>query len=448
MTLRIDQPSCEESDRFAGDSRVINFGCRLNAYEADIIRDNLRVLKADYGIQNCIVVNSCAVTCEAEKQVRQAIRRLRRSHPQHKIIVTGCGAHVSRDTYAAMREVDAIIGNDVKTDRRAYDFLRLGQAETGVQVSRGGAIMECNSTSTQIYGKAVSKPQNRVRAFLEIQNGCDHRCTFCVIPYGRGASRSLAPNQVLSQVGHLIAQGVKEITLCGVDLTAYGGDLAASIGLGDLVVRICKSYPELPRLRLSSLDCIELDTRLIAAFGDCPQLQPHIHLSLQSGNDLILKRMKRRHSRADAIRLCRELRSVRPDILFGADFITGFPTEDEAMFADTLGLVEECDITWLHVFPYSPRQGTPAARIASAVLPSECRRRAKQLQELGQTRQKKYMQSLVGTWAMVLAEKHAYGYTENYAQVRLPATMGIGELRSVYISAVQLESPYALIAEI
>jgi threonylcarbamoyladenosine tRNA methylthiotransferase MtaB len=340
-------------------AKVIHFGCRLNIYESEIIQSHLNAMNAE----NAFVINSCAVTQEAERQVKQTIRKLHREHPHHKIVVTGCASHINGQEYANMDGVVAVVDNKEKTQKSSYKFLQnIAKSES----PPSGQIID-KSVINQSGAGALQYPTLRSRAFIEIQNGCDHRCTFCIIPYGRGDSRSTPVADVIAQAQKLTDAGVKEIVLTGVDLTSYGHDLENAPSLGQLVQDILNKVPNLPRLRLSSVDCIEIDDALLHAFATERRLMPHLHLSLQSGNDLILKRMKRRHLRDDALAFCHRLKKLRPDIVFGADFIVGFPTESDEMFHDTLKMVKECDLTYLHIFPYSRRDGTPAARIQKQV---------------------------------------------------------------------------------
>ncbi len=328
---------------------VVTFGCRLNAYESEAIRARA----AKPGLDNAVVVNTCAVTAEAVRQSRQTIRRLRREKPDAKIIVTGCAAQTEPGTYAAMPEVDAVLGNAEKLDAKSYaDF---GIAER----VRVNDIMSVKETSSQF----VDSFDGRARAFLQVQNGCDHRCTFCIIPFGRGNARSVPMGAVVDEARRLVEAGFPEIVLTGVDLTSYGGDLPGSPTLGQLVRKILKLVPELKRLRISSIDSIEADPDLLVALAEEERLMPHLHLSVQSGDDMILKRMKRRHARRDTIEFCETARRLRPDMAFGADFIAGFPTETDEMFENTVKLVSEAGLSYLHVFPFSARQGTPAARM-------------------------------------------------------------------------------------
>ena len=351
---------------------IVTFGCRLNTYESEVIRERARAA----GLERAVIFNTCAVTAEATRQARQAIRRARRQDPQARIIVTGCAAQITPEMFASMPEVDRVLGNAEKLEAASYgDFGLAGEASVRVN-----DIMSVRETAHHMIGGVTG----RTRAFVEVQNGCDHRCTFCIIPYGRGPSRSVPAGEVVEQVRRLVAAGTAEIALTGVDITAWGADLPGTPRLGNLVARILKLVPELKRLRLTSLDMVEVDDELMRVIGDEERLMPHFHLSLQAGDDMVLKRMKRRHNRADALAFCDAVRRVRPDAVFGADLIAGFPTETQEMFANTLALVDEAGITYLHVFPFSPRPGTPAARmpqvgVASwcASAPDVCARRAR-----------------------------------------------------------------------
>ncbi len=331
------------------DIEIITFGCRLNAYESEVMREHANAA----GLSDAVIVNTCAVTAEAVRQARQAIRKARRMRPDAKIVVTGCAAQIDPDRFAAMDEVDHVIGNQEKTQRATFKGLCVEDSEK-VAVND---IMSVRETA----GHLIEGFGSKARAYVQIQNGCDHRCTFCIIPFGRGPSRSVPAGEVVAQVRRLVANGYAEIVLTGVDITAYGADLPGEITLGKLVRKVLQLVPELPRLRLSSIDSIEADAALMAAIAEEERLMPHLHLSLQSGDDLTLKRMKRRHARADSVAFCETVRRLRPDMVFGADLIAGFPTETDAMFANSLSLVDECGLTFLHVFPFSAREGTPAA---------------------------------------------------------------------------------------
>lgn len=389
------------------------FGCRLNAYETEAMRD----LTAAAGLTDAIVVNTCAVTAEAVRQSRQKIRRLRRENPDTPIVVTGCAAQTEPETYAAMAEVDLVLGNTEKMSAEAWAEVPdlIGSTER----VRVNDIMSVRETA----GHLIDGFGTRSRAHVQIQNGCDHRCTFCIIPYGRGNSRSVPAGVVVEQIGRLVAKGYNEVVLTGVDLTSWGADLPGGPRLGNLVQRILKLVPELPRLRLSSIDSVEADPALVDAIGSEPRLMPHLHLSLQAGDDLILKRMKRRHLRADAIRFCEDVRAARPDIVFGADIIAGFPTETEEMFENSLRLVEECGLTWLHIFPYSPRKGTPAAKMPPVPGP-DIKDRARRLRALGEARVAAHLDGLRGSTQTVLMETNGIGRTPCFAEVEVDAPEG------------------------
>lgn len=379
---------------------VVTFGCRLNAYESEVVRDLLR----EEDPNSLVVVNTCAVTVEAERQARQTIRKISRDRPNARIIVTGCAAQIDPDRYAAMPEVSRVVGNGDKFQAASY-------AEAGPRLLVSD-IMTVRETAPHLadgFGE-------RTRAFLQVQQGCDHRCTFCIIPYGRGNSRSVPAGAVVEQVRELAAKGLKEVVLTGVDVTSWGADLPGKPSLGQLVRRILKLVPELPRLRLSSLDPVEIDEDLWRALAEEQRLMPHLHLSVQAGADLILKRMKRRHLRADVIAASRRARDLRPDVVFGADFIAGFPTETEEHFKDTLDLVEAADLTYLHVFPYSARPGTPAAKIPGLPGPV-IRERAARLRALGEQQLAHHLDRQIGQTADLLIEADGAGRTERWTPV-------------------------------
>ncbi|MFK4652874.1 threonylcarbamoyladenosine tRNA methylthiotransferase MtaB [Bradyrhizobium japonicum] len=390
---------------------VVTFGCRLNAFEAELIRREAE----GAGLSDTIVINSCAVTNEAVAQARQSIRKLKRERPGARIVVTGCAAQTQSRMFADMAEVDRVLGNDDKMRSEAWRDARaafdLGASEK-IAVSDIMAVKQM--APHLIDGFASGLP----RVFVQVQNGCDHRCTFCIIPYGRGNSRSVPMGAVVDQVRALVARGHAEIVLTGVDLTSYGADLPGAPRLGMLTKQILRHVPELKRLRISSIDSIEADADLLDAIGDDARLMPHLHLSLQSGDDMILKRMKRRHSRHDAIAFCDQVRRLRPDIAFGADIIAGFPTETEEMFSRSLDLVEECGLTFLHVFPYSPRPGTPAARMPQ-VAGGAIKERAKRLRAAGEAALRRRLQEEVGTTRDVLIESDSQGRTEHYLPVAI-----------------------------
>ncbi|WP_108880430.1 tRNA (N(6)-L-threonylcarbamoyladenosine(37)-C(2))-methylthiotransferase MtaB [Anderseniella sp. Alg231-50] len=402
---------------------IVNFGCRLNAYEAEVMRSHTDAA----GLDNAVVINTCAVTAEAQRQARQAIRRARRDRPGARIIVTGCAAQVDGPAFAAMDEVDLVVGNEEKLQadtwrKSAMDFGLAG--ETPVRVND---IMEVRETALHMldgFGE-------RTRAFVQVQTGCDHRCTFCIIPFGRGNSRSVGAGEVVTQIRTLVASGCPEVVLSGVDITSYGKDLPGQPSLGNLVRRILKTVPELQRLRISSIDSVEADEDLLIAIEEEERLMPHLHLSLQAGDDMILKRMKRRHLRDDAIRFCDDVRRRRPDVVFGADIIAGFPTETDAMFENSIRLVEDCGLTFLHVFPYSVRPGTPAAKMPQ-VNGADIKARAKALRSAGEKRLSGFVTSQVGQTRDVLFETESRGRTPHYLNVDIAGrSMKPGEIASV-----------------
>jgi threonylcarbamoyladenosine tRNA methylthiotransferase MtaB len=385
------------------DVEVLTFGCRLNLVESEAMR---RAALA-CGRTNLVIVNTCAVTAEAARQARQAIRHIRRERPGAEIVVTGCAAQIDPHRFAAMPDVFRVLGNAEKANPANW----AGEGGVRVDVSN---IMAAKA-APEILSEGV---EDRTRAFLAVQTGCDHRCTFCIIPFGRGPSRSVPPDKVIHAARRLTGNGFHEIVLTGVDLTSYGGDLGGAPSLGGLVKSILRVAPDLARLRLSSIDCIEADEELIAAFAGEPRLMPYLHLSLQSGDDLILKRMKRRHGRADAVRFCAGLRRLRPEIVFGADLIAGFPTETEAMFQNTLAHVEDCGLTHLHVFPFSARPGTPAARMPP-VAPEIVKARGKRLREAGAAALRKHLAAQTGKTLRVLTERGGIGRTEDFSRVKV-----------------------------
>jgi threonylcarbamoyladenosine tRNA methylthiotransferase MtaB len=396
---------------------VVTFGCRLNAAESEVIRREA----TRAGFSDTVVVNTCAVTAEAVRQARQAIRALRRRRPSAQIIVTGCAAQTEPQTFAKMPESDRVLGNGEKLSRAGWIQARAAFAIEDSPKAIVSDIMAVRETAPHL----VDAFAGRARAFVQVQNGCDHRCTFCIIPFGRGNSRSVPMGAVVEDVRWLVANGYREIVLTGVDVTSYGADLPGAPKLGALVKQILKHVPELPRLRLSSIDSVEADRELLEAIGNEPRLMPHLHLSLQSGDDLILKRMKRRHGRGQAIALCRSLRQLRPDIVFGADLIAGFPTESEDMFRRSLDLVGECGLTYLHVFPFSPRPGTPAARMPQ-VSGEIVRERARRLRETGVLVLREHLERERGATRRVLVESDDTGRTEQFTAVklRLPSQPG------------------------
>jgi threonylcarbamoyladenosine tRNA methylthiotransferase MtaB len=388
---------------------VVTFGCRLNAYESEVIRARA----TDAGLRRAVIVNTCAVTGEAVRQSRQAIRKLKRERPDALLIVTGCAAQIEPETCAAMPEVDRVLGNEEKLSAASYapDFLKDAPR---VIVND---IMAVKETAGQLLESFTDESfDSRTRAVLQVQNGCDHRCTFCIIPYGRGNSRSVGAGAVVAEARRLVEAGFREIVLSGVDLTAYGADLPGKPSLGTLAAQVLRHVPELKRLRLSSIDSIEADDALMRLIAEEERLMPHLHLSVQSGDDLILKRMKRRHLRAHTIAFCNRVRRLRPEIAFGADLIAGFPTETDAMFERTVSLVDEAGLSYLHVFPFSPRRGTPAARMKQ--LPrTTIKERARALRLKGQAALSARLQRLIGTEQEVLVEKPGFGRTPCFATV-------------------------------
>ncbi|MBY6117119.1 tRNA (N(6)-L-threonylcarbamoyladenosine(37)-C(2))-methylthiotransferase MtaB [Mameliella alba] len=406
--------------------KFTTLGCRLNAYETEAMKD----LAQQAGVEDAVIVNTCAVTQEAVRKARQEIRRLRRENPTARVIVTGCAAQIDPDSFAAMDEVDAVIGNTEKMAPETWkgmaaDFI--GETEK-VQVND---IMSVTETA----GHLIDGFGTRSRAYVQVQNGCDHRCTFCIIPYGRGNSRSVPAGVVVDQIKRLRDQGYNEVVLTGVDLTSWGADLPGEPRLGDLVMRILR-LTDMPRLRISSIDSIEADENLMQAIATEPRLMPHLHLSLQHGDDLILKRMKRRHLRDDAIRFCEEARRLRPEMTFGADIIAGFPTESEAHFENSLKLVTDCDLTWLHVFPYSARPGTPAARIPQQTNGTVIRERAARLRAAGDAQVATHLAAQVGQTHAVLMEAPDMGRTEQFTEVRFAMPQPVGQIVSAIITGV------------
>ena len=385
---------------------IITFGCRLNSFESAIMRDHAQAA----GLDDLVVVHTCAVTAEAERQARQAIRRARRTRPEARIVVTGCSAQIMPEAYAAMAEVDQVVGNRDKLDASLWQEL----------AARPRVVVRDIMTVREIAHHLVDSFDGRARAFVQIQQGCDHRCTFCIIPYGRGPSRSVPAGAVVDQTRRLVEAGYREVVLTGVDLTSYGRDLPGRPTLGQLIRRLLRLVPELPRLRLSSIDPAEVDGDLVDLVASEQRLMPHLHLSVQAGDDLVLKRMKRRHSRSDVVELCARLRALRPEIAFGADLIVGFPTETEAMFARTLELVDEAGLCHLHVFPYSARRGTPAARMPQ--VPKALRHeRAGRLRAAGERAMAGFLDRQIGRLAQVLVERGGRGRSETFAPFRIEA---------------------------
>ncbi|EKV32464.1 MiaB family protein [Caenispirillum salinarum AK4] len=406
------------------DPRVVTFGCRMNTYESEVMRDHARAA----GLGDAVIVNTCAVTKEAERQARQAVRRLRRENPHAKIIVTGCAVQLDKDLWSGMPEVDRVLGNAEKLKAESY-------APGLNQQILVDDIMTVRETAEHL----LAGFEGHTRAFVQVQQGCDHRCTFCIIPYARGPNRSVPMGRITEQVRALVENGYREVVLTGVDITAYGADLPGQPPLGQMVRRLLANVPELPRLRLTSLDPVEVDDDLLELIGREPRLMPHFHLSAQAGDDLILKRMKRRHLRADVIALTERIRSIRPDAVFGADIIAGFPTETDEHFANSVALVEEAGLTHLHVFPYSSRPGTPAAKIPG--LPGDVvKARAARLRDVGRAAMDAYLRSRVGTETTVLVEEPGKGHSDHYIPVRLPETAAVGEIVPVRLTGVDGET--------
>ncbi|MEM7618039.1 MAG: tRNA (N(6)-L-threonylcarbamoyladenosine(37)-C(2))-methylthiotransferase MtaB [Pseudomonadota bacterium] len=401
---------------------LVTFGCRLNTYESEVMRAHAQ--KA--GMDDAIIFNTCAVTKEAERQARQAIRRAKRDNPNAKIVVTGCSAQIDPDTYAGMDEVDQIIGNDLKLKEETW---------TGIKSDERVLVNDIMSVK-ETAGHLIEGVEGHARAFIQVQNGCDHRCTFCIIPYGRGNSRSVPIGEITDQVRKLVQSGYNEIVFTGVDVTSYGADLPGKPALGQMIRRVLALVPELPRLRLSSLDPVEIDDDLWRLIAEEPRLMPHLHMSLQAGDDMILKRMKRRHLRDDAIEMCRRAREYRPDMVFGADIIAGFPTETDEMFQNTLDIVEECDLTFLHVFPYSERPGTPAAKIPNQVPHPVRKERAAKLRAQGEKQVQKFLKQHINQNRQIIVEKGNIGRTEHFAEVRLDKELPVGSLAKISTTGI------------
>ncbi|MGH1419605.1 MAG: tRNA (N(6)-L-threonylcarbamoyladenosine(37)-C(2))-methylthiotransferase MtaB [Hyphomicrobiaceae bacterium] len=394
------------TDETQGSAEVITLGCRLNAYESEVMRRHAKAA----GLDDVVIVNTCAVTGQAVRQAKQTIRRMRRERPDTKIIVTGCAAQIDPESFAELDAVDHVIGNDDKLKAQTFSALSTAASPR--------LIVNDIMSVTETAGHIIDGFGSRSRAYVQIQNGCDHRCTFCIIPYGRGPSRSVPAGEVVHQIRNLVERGFREVVLTGVDITSYGTDLPGTATLGQLTRQILKLVPDLDRLRLSSIDQVEADKDLMIALSEDERLMPHLHLSMQSGDDMILKRMKRRHNRNDAIAFCKEARRLRPDIVFGADLIAGFPTETEEMFAQTLDIVEACGLTYLHVFPFSPRQGTPAARMPQ-VDRAVSKERAGRLRAAGDVRLAKFLADQKDQEVSVLVEGKGVGRTPQFAEIVL-----------------------------
>ena len=402
--------------------QVITLGCRLNAFESEIMRQHSR----DAGLDDAVIINTCAVTGEAERQARQAIRRARRDHPNAKLIVTGCAAQLAPERFGAMPEVDRVLGNAEKLEPGSYQ----GWADTEADI-RVTDIMTVSETAPHL----IRGFEGRARAFVQVQQGCDHRCTFCIIPFARGPNRSVGLGHLIRQVTELADQGFKEVVLTGVDICSYGADLPGTPKLGDAVARLLDAVPALARLRLSSLDPAAMDEKLYELMAHEPRLMPHLHLSLQAMDDMVLKRMKRRHDRAGAARVIERIRSARPDAAIGADLIAGFPTETDAMFENTLAAVRDLEISHLHVFPYSAREGTPAAKMP--VVPGDvAKARAQRLRDAGNDVLDRFKAARLGQDARVLVEKPGFGHDEHYVPVTLDGGVQTGEIATVSLDTV------------
>ena len=407
-------------------TKVITLGCRLNAYESDVIAQNAR----DTEDRGAVVINTCAVTNDAVAESRRQVRKAKRDNPEARIIVTGCAAQINPTMFADMAEVDQVLGNHEKMNPMSFG------PDAPTERIRVNDIMSVRETAPQFMGSENApsiKFQSRSRAFLQVQNGCDHRCTFCIIPYGRGNSRSVPAGEIVRSIQSLVRQGYNEVVLTGVDLSSWGGDLPGTPPLGDLVRRILKLVPELPRLRLSSIDPAEVDDVLFDLLTTDMRMSPYLHLSLQAGDDMILKRMKRRHSRQDAVDLCQRLKTARPDFTFGADIIAGFPTEDDAMFENSLSVIAEIGIPWLHVFPFSPREGTPAAKI-SPVNGRVVKARAKALRDAGATEKAAHLQSRIGETDEALFEETGLGRLPDFSLMKVDKPAAAGSLAKVRIT--------------
>lgn len=429
------------SNKTKKQAEIITLGCRLNAYESDVMRGHAR----DAELENTIIINTCAVTNEAVRSSRYAVRKAKKDNPDASIVVTGCAAQIDPKAFADMPEVDLVMGNAEKM--LAANF----EAETllGGEPIKVNDIMSVTETAPQLISggnRAVTQSQSRTRAFLQVQNGCDHRCTFCIIPFGRGQARSTPAGEVVAHVTSLVAQGYKEVVLTGVDLSSWGGDLPGQPPLGDLVRRILKLVPDLPRLRLSSIDPAEIDPALFEALTTDSRMTPYLHLSLQAGDNMILKRMKRRHSREDAIQLCAKLKAARPDFTFGADIIAGFPTEDETMFENSKSIIPEIGIPWLHVFPYSAREGTPAAKMP-AIDGAVIKARAKTLREIGASVKAAHLTSRISDTDIALFEETGLGRLPDFTLVKVDNPPKAGSLAEVKITGSDSDQLIGILTE-
>ena len=418
MTEAPNTPAPISLDKDGDGPRIITFGCRLNTFESEVMRRHA----AEAHLNDGVIVNTCAVTGEAVRQARQAIRKASRDNPDVEITVTGCAAQIDPKAFADMPEVTRVLGNEEKLKLSSFTE----PADTRVAVKDIMSVTQ--STRSPVDGLT-----GRARAYVQVQTGCDHRCTFCIIPFGRGNSRSVPIDEVVEQVQRLVGNGYREVVLTGVDITSYGPDLDGEPSLGMLCGRILSSVPDLQRLRISSIDSVEVDDELFELIAHEPRLMPHLHLSLQAGDNMILKRMKRRHSREDAIDFCASVRKARPDVVFGADLIAGFPTETEEMFQQSLALIADCGLTYLHVFPYSARPGTPAAKMPQ-LNGSVVKERASRLRALGEEHLARYLAAQVGRTERVLMERDLEGRTESFAQVRLQSALPIGTIQNVRLN--------------
>jgi len=408
------------------DPEIKTYGCRLNFYESEVIRKYAK----DNNLQNHIFINSCAVTNKTISDLKNEIRKVKKENQQSQVVLTGCAAQIHKKDFEAMTEIDSIVGNKEKLESSTYKIIR----ESNEPINLVGDIFE----NEQAISPIINKVKNRIRGFVQIQNGCDHRCTFCIIPYGRGNSRSVHPNNIIKQIKLLLEKNYKEIVLTGVDLTSYGGDFEKKISLSKLVKIILNELPQLNRLRLSSLDIAEIDDELINLYGTEKRLLPHIHLSLQAGDNMILKRMKRRHSREDAINAIERIRTVRPDIVFGADLIAGFPTETEEMFLNSVRLIDECNITFLHIFPFSPRDGTPAARMPQ--LDREIiKKRAKILRNIGERKITEHYDKLKNKEINLIVESQNQGRSDTFAKVCLDDSFEAGKIIKMLVTGKRQE---------
>ena len=438
MPATIDQSYIKDhiaamSETTKKDAEIITLGCRLNAYESDVMRGHAR----DAGLENTVIINTCAVTNEAVRGSRYAVRKAKKDNPEASIVVTGCAAQIDPKAFADMPEVDRVIGNAEKMLAANFEPITL----LGGEPIKVNDIMSVTETAPQLISggnRELTKSQSRTRAFLQVQNGCDHRCTFCIIPYGRGQARSTPAGEVVAHVKSLVRQGYKEVVLTGVDLSSWGGDLPGQPPLGDLVRRLLKLVPDLPRLRLSSIDPAEIDPALFEALTTETRMMPYLHLSLQAGDNMILKRMKRRHSREDAIELCASLKAARPDFTFGADIIAGFPTEDNAMFENSKNIISEIGIPWLHVFPYSAREGTPAGNMPP-VDGKTIKARAKILREEGAIVKAAHLTSRIGDKDIALFEETGLGRLPDFTLVKVDNSPKAGSLAEIKITGAGTE---------